>query len=116
SPPLVVAYALVGSMNVDLLNDPIGYNDKKEPVYLKDIWPTPQELKAALNEIKPDMYRNRYAQVFTGDKIWQTLDIPTGERFVWDEHSTYVKNPPYFEGMTLKPAPISDIKKARVLV
>jgi aconitate hydratase len=116
SPPLVVAYALAGSMNVDLLNDPIAYNDKKEPVYLKDIWPTPQELKAALNEIKPDMYSSRYGHVFEGDKTWQTLDIPTGERFVWDEHSTYVKNPPYFEGMTLKPAPISPIKDARVLV
>lgn len=116
SPPLVVAYALAGSMNVDLLNDPIGHNDKKEPVYLKDLWPTPQELKAALDEIKPNMYSSRYAHVFKGDKTWQTLDVPTGERFMWDERSTYVKNPPYFEGMALKPAPVSEIKDARVLV
>jgi aconitate hydratase len=116
SPPLVIAYALAGSMNVDLLNDPIGYDEKKQPVHLQDIWPTPEELNTALAEIKPSMYSSRYAHVFEGDKTWKTLDIPTGERFMWDTHSTYIKNPPYFEGITLKPAPISEIKDARVLV
>ncbi|MEY3182166.1 MAG: hypothetical protein RLZ35_151 [Pseudomonadota bacterium] len=116
SPPLVVAYALAGSMNIDLLNDPIGYNDKKEAVYLADIWPTPTELQSALSEIKPEMYSNRYAHVFEGEHTWKTLDTPKGELFVWDTQSTYIKNPPYFDGMTLVPEPIAPIENARVLV
>jgi len=116
SPMLVVAYALAGTMNINLLKDPIGKTDKQEDVYLKDIWPSLPEIQEALTSIKPDMFNKRYAHVFDGDEDWKNLKVTKSEQFQWDEKSTYVKNPPYFEGMTKKPEKLTDIQKARILV
>jgi aconitate hydratase len=116
SPPLVVAYALAGRVDVDLTREPLGYNDKKEPVYLRDVWPSPREVQETMSKaVKPEMFKEVYAKVFTGDQHWQGLDVPQGELYKWDEKSTYVKNPPYFEGMTAQPPGVTDIKGARVL-
>jgi aconitate hydratase len=116
SPPLVVAYALAGRVDLDLTQDPVGYDPKGEPVYLKDIWPSPDEVKKAVGSaIKPDMYRETYADVYAGDKNWQGLDIPSGATYSWDEKSTYVQSPPYFDGMTMTPPAVQDIAGARAL-
>jgi len=116
SPPLVVAYALAGTVNIDLQSEPLGHNDKGEAIYLKDIWPSPQEIQDMMeSSIQASMFNTRYRHVFEGPAEWQQLEIPKGERFVWDEKSTYVKNPPYFEGMTRTPPPIQDIQQAYVL-
>ncbi len=116
SPPLVVAYALAGSMNVDLTSEPLGKDRDGNDVYLKDLWPTQQEIqKTMLEAVKADMFRRRYADVFKGDERWQNLPAPEGERFAWSADSTYIANPPYFEDLTLEPAPLQDVNGARVL-
>jgi aconitate hydratase len=116
SPPLVVAYALAGSMDVDLINDPLGSDGDGNPVYLHDIWPSPQEIQETIDQaIAGEMYTKDYADVFTGDQRWQGLSTPQGSTFEWDPESTYVRKPPYFDGMQRDPAPVTDIAAARVL-
>lgn len=116
SPPLVIAYALAGSMNFDFDNDPLGEDRDGNDVYLRDIWPDPVEVeKIASESIDSDMFTSKYASVFDGDDRWRALPTPDGNVFEWDPQSTYVRKPPYFEGMTLEPAPVSDISGARVL-
>jgi aconitate hydratase A / 2-methylisocitrate dehydratase len=116
SPPLVVAYALAGKMQVDLTNEPLGKGSDGQPVYLKDIWPSEREIQETmLKAVKSDMFREKYAHVFDGDDRWRSLPIPTGERFEWTDESTYIRNPPFFEGLTRQPAPPVDIVGARVL-
>ena len=116
SPMLVVAYALAGSVTFDLTREPVGYDKKNEPVYLKDIWPSPQEISAAIAKaVKPAAFRKRYGNVFDGDANWRRIKLVKGQTYQWDAASTYVQNPPYFEGMTVKPAPVEDITGARVL-
>jgi aconitate hydratase len=117
SPPLVVAYALAGRMDVDLLKDPLGHDRAGQPVYLRDIWPTQAEVDEVVNSsISSDMFTARYSDVFAGDETWQSLPTPTGEVFEWDPSSTYVRKPTYFENMPAEPAPVSDIDGARVLL
>jgi aconitate hydratase len=117
SPPLVVAYALAGSMDVDLYNEPVGEDKDGKPVYLKDIWPTPQDVSEAVHQsVKREMFEKEYAEVFTGDTRWQALAIPEGDTYEWDPSSTYVKNPPFFDDMSLTPEPLQNIENARVLV
>lgn len=117
SPPLVVVYALAGTMDIDLYKEPLGYNNKNEPVYLKDVWPNPEQVEQAVRDsINPDMYRTRYKSVFDGDKEWQSLSAAMSDLYQWDNTSTYVKYPPYFEGMTKTPAKIDDVNNARVLL
>jgi len=116
SPPLVVAYAIAGWMTTDLTTEPLGEDKAGRPVYLKDIWPTEQELQETmLKAVTADMFRKSYADVFAGDSRWQTLQIPEGNRFQWDPDSTYVRQPTFLEGMTMTPAAPADIKGARVL-
>jgi aconitate hydratase len=116
SPPLVVAYALAGRVDLDLTAEPLGVGRDGKPVYLKEIWPSPADVKAAIDKnLKPEMYRQVYAEVYTGDEHWRKLQVPAGDRFVWDARSTYVKHPPYFEGMAKLPWPVTDIASARVL-
>ncbi|MGH3128570.1 MAG: aconitate hydratase, partial [Gaiellaceae bacterium] len=116
SPPLVVAYALAGRMDVDLATEPIGVGSDGEDVFLADIWPSPEEVRETIaGAIGEEMFRATYADVFTGDDTWQGLPVPEGELFAWAGESTYVRKPPYFEGMRRLPAPISDIGPARVL-
>jgi len=115
SPPLVVAYALAGRMDLDLTREPIGVG-KDGPVFLRDIWPTPQEVHdEVLRSVKSDFFKKQYADVFKGDEQWQSLGVPSGETYAWDKQSTYVKNPPYFEGMTMAPPGIRPITGARAL-
>ncbi len=116
SPPLVVAYALAGRMDIDLYAEPIGKDPQGKDVFLKDIWPSRQEIDAAIRaSIQAEMYGQSYSDVFKGDPNWQNLQVPKGETFQWDPDSTYVKHPPYFEGMPKQPAPIRDLKAARIL-
>jgi aconitate hydratase len=116
SPPLVVAYALAGSMDIDLLNDPLGNDQDGNPVYLHDIWPSAQEIQETIDSaIASEMYTTDYADVFAGDEQWQGLPTPEGNTFEWDADSTYVRKPPYFEGMQREPSPVTDISGARVL-
>ena len=116
SPPLVVAYALAGSMKVDITKDALGIDQDGKPVYLEDIWPTEAEVNDVVaNAIGEDMFNKSYQDVFAGDAQWQALPIPTGNTFEWDPQSTYVRKPPYFEGMTMETTPVSDITGARVL-
>jgi aconitate hydratase len=116
SPMLVVAYALAGSVNIDLAKEPVGYDKKKQPVYLKDIWPSSKEIAATIRKaVKASSFKARYGNVFDGDANWKKVKLVKGQTYQWDIGSTYVKNPPYFEGMKLEPAPIQDIKGARVL-
>ena len=116
SPPLVVAYALAGNMDVNLHSDPLGDDAKGNPVYLRDIWPDPKEIQEAIAQnIDSGMFKSSYDSVFAGDKNWNSLDVPGGEIYSWDADSTYVKNPPYFEGMSLQSRPVEDIHGARVL-
>lgn len=116
SPPLVVAYALAGTMNIDFYQEPLGFDKSNQPVFLKDIWPSIQEIQQAIqSSVKAEMFTKRYNQVFDGGERWHNLKIPKGERFQWEESSTYVKLPPFFENMTAKPLPIANIKNARVL-
>ncbi|MFA3836197.1 aconitate hydratase AcnA [Streptomyces aureus] len=116
SPPLVVAYAIAGSMKVDITKDALGIDQDGKPVYLADIWPTEAEVNDVVaNSIGEDMFNKSYQDVFAGDAQWQALSIPTGNTFEWDSESTYVRKPPYFEGMTMETTPVSDITGARVL-
>lgn len=116
SPPLVVAYALAGTMDIDMYKDPIAQDSNGNDVFLKDIWPSTEQIQQALNTaIESDMFKKGYADVFKGDERWQDLNNPTGNIFEWDEKSTYVRNPPYFEGMQHEPQPVTDISGARVL-
>jgi aconitate hydratase len=117
SPPLVVAYAIAGRMDANIVNDPLGEDPNGEPVYLKDIWPSATELQDFIKKnVSSDMFRKSYKNVFEGDDRWKGMDTPTGEMFTWQDDSTYVQNPPYFEGMTMELPPIEDIKGARVLL
>jgi aconitate hydratase len=116
SPPLVVAYALAGTMDFDMEHEPLGSRPDGTPVYLRDIWPTPAEINDVVQyAVAAEMFTRDYADVFEGDDRWKELDVPAGDTFAWDAGSAYVRKPPYFEGMTDKPAPVSDIHGARVL-
>jgi len=116
SPPLVVAYALAGSMDVDITTEPLGTGSDGEPVYLRDLWPSAAEVQEVIDSsIASEMYTRDYADVFAGDERWTSLPTPTGDTFAWDVESTYVRKPPYFEGMEREPAPVTDIAGARVL-
>ncbi|MFO0958950.1 MAG: aconitate hydratase AcnA [Isosphaeraceae bacterium] len=116
SPPLVVAYALAGTMDIDLTHDPIGNGSNGQPVYLKDIWPTQAEVADTVRQsVLAEMFQTKYAHVFEGDPRWQSLPVPTGDLYAWEADSTYVRNPPYFDGMTLEPSPLKEIAGARVL-
>ena len=116
SPPLVVAYALAGTMNLDLTTEPLGTGTDGKPVYLRDIWPTEAELqKTMLSAVTREHFEKEYADVFKGDSRWQNLEVPTGNRFAWEPDSTYVRNPPFLEGVTMEPAPLKNIAGARVL-
>jgi aconitate hydratase len=117
SPPLVVAYALAGSMDIDITTEPLGTGSDGQPVYLHDIWPTPDEVQRVIDEaIASEMFTKDYADVFAGDERWQGLPTPSGSTFEWVEASTYVRKPPYFEGMAREPAAVTDISGARVLL
>jgi aconitate hydratase len=116
SPPLVVAYALAGSLDFDLNNEPLGIGSNGQPVFLKDVWPSPKEVADMVGKhITSAMFRKSYAGVFDGDERWQAIKVPPGKIYAWDAKSTYVKNPPYFDGMTMQPAAIGEIKGARAL-
>jgi aconitate hydratase len=116
SPPLVIAYALAGTMDFDFEKDSLGDDASGNDVFLKDIWPTPEEVQSTIDSsINSDMFTTQYAGVFDGDKRWQSLDTPTGDTFSWDPKSTYVRKPPYFDGMKMEPTPVTDIHGARVL-
>ena len=116
SPPLVVAYALAGNLDVDLLNEPLGEDTDGKPVYLKDVWPSSHEIQdTVMRTLDSGMFRGSYGGVFDGDKNWQGLSVPEGEIYDWPEDSTYVRNPPYFEGMQMAPEPLRQIAGARVL-
>src|SRR3954471_3057013 len=116
SPPLVVAYALAGSMNLDLQCDVLGTGPDGKPVLLANIWPSDQEIADAVHaSLDSNMFRKSYANVFTGDSNWSSIKVPAGKIYAWEESSTYVRNPPYFEGMTMTPLPVTDVRGARVL-
>ena len=116
SPMLVVAYALAGHADVDLVNEPLGNDPQGQPVYLSDIWPTHEEISRTVTEsLKPEMFTNRYGQVFDGDDSWRGLPVPEGDLFAWDPDSTYVQEPPFFQDLPQEPAPLQDILGARVL-
>jgi aconitate hydratase len=116
SPPLVVAYALAGTLHIDMEKDPLGTGSDGKPVYLRDIWPSRADIQEVVTScIDSAMFRDSYANVFSGDANWNSVKVPTGNRFAWAEDSTYVRNPPYFEGMTAKPGAVADIRAARVL-
>jgi aconitate hydratase len=117
SPPLVVAYALAGRMDVDLLNEPLGQGSDGEDVFLRDIWPSRDEIDRVIGEsVQGSMFSSTYADVFTGDERWRDLETPEGELYAWDPESTYVRLPPYFEGMPREPEPVADVEGARCLV
>jgi aconitate hydratase len=116
SPPLVVAYALAGSMNVDITQDAIGYDDENEPVYLADIWPTSKEIADTVRTVvTAEMFATRYSDVFKGDEQWQAIKVEGGATYGWPMASTYVQNPPYFEGMTMTPEPVTNVTNAKIL-
>ncbi|MBF6841973.1 aconitate hydratase, partial [Acinetobacter baumannii] len=116
SPPLVVAYALAGTMDFDFDSEPLGQDGDGNDVFLKDIWPDSAEVQKVIDEsIDTDMYHTQYGPVFEGDERWRSLPTPTGSTFEWDDASTYVRKPTYFDGMTLELTPIEDISGARVL-
>jgi aconitate hydratase len=116
SPPLVVAYALAGTMNLDLTREPLGTSKDGKPVYLKDIWPTEQEIQQTmLFSVTSEAFRQQYASVFAGDERWRNLPVPTGDRFEWEGSSTYIRKPPFLEGVTMTPPPARDIYEARAL-
>jgi aconitate hydratase A / 2-methylisocitrate dehydratase len=116
SPPLVVAFALAGRVDVDLTTEPLGIDDDGKPVYLADLWPSLDEIRAVIRDsIDPELFRRTYASVFEGDDRWKALPIPAGDRYAWDPASTYVARPPFFEGLTMAPEPPTDIVGARVL-
>lgn len=117
SPPLVVAYALAGTVDIDLTREPLGKDPNGQPVYLRDIWPTEEEIRQAIDRsLSPEVFRKTYAEIFKGDEHWQTLPVPQGSLYEWDPNSTYVQEPPYFQDMALEPPEPTDITGARVLV
>jgi len=116
SPPLVVAYALAGHMDFDMASEPLGNDESGKPVFLRDVWPSPQEIESAVRaSVKTEMFRKEYGEVFQGDARWRKLPVPEGELYAWDAKSTYIKLPPFFENISKTPAPLADIRKARVL-
>jgi aconitate hydratase len=116
SPPLVVAYALAGTMDIDLTTDPVGSGTDGEPVYLADLWPTAEEVTEAIRTaLTSDMFRQRYGSVFDGDERWQAVEAATGDTFGWDADSTYVLRPPFLEDLSMTPAPVTEVVGARVL-
>jgi len=116
SPPLVVAYALAGSMRIDITTEPLGTSKDGKPVYLKDIWPSNHEVAEIVRQhVTKEMFQGRYSDVFKGDSNWQAISVDGGETYRWNSASTYVQNPPYFEGLTMEPKPVTDINKAKVL-
>ncbi|HYH27631.1 MAG TPA: aconitate hydratase AcnA, partial [Actinomycetota bacterium] len=116
SPPLVVAYALAGTMDIDLYAQPLGRDAEGTDVYLRDIWPTNEEVQEAVREaVRSDMFEKTYAQVFEGDERWRTLPIPSGDSYAWEDASTYIRRPTYFDGMPTRPQPLREIREARVL-
>jgi aconitate hydratase len=116
SPPLVIAYALAGTLHTDLLSEPLGTDQEGRPVFLRDIWPSAQEVQDVVDEhVRAEMFTDGYADLYAGDDNWRTLDVPAGDTFAWDDGSSYVRQPPYFENMTRDPEPIHDILGARVL-
>jgi len=116
SPPLVVAYALAGRMTLDLTTEPIGIDRNGTPVFLRELWPTEREIQETmLTSVTSDMFREQYADVFSGDERWKSLPVPRGDRFAWEPDSTYIRNPPFFEHITMETAPVRDITGARVL-
>jgi aconitate hydratase len=117
SPPLVVAYALAGHMDIDLATEPLGVDRQGKPVFLKEIWPSPQEISEVMRRVvRSDLFTRQYRDVFAGDDQWRALPVPGGARFAWDPSSTYVRKPPYFTGLPREPSPLGDITGARVLV
>ncbi|CAN5773615.1 hypothetical protein BH23CHL8_BH23CHL8_08480 [soil metagenome] len=116
SPPLVVAFALAGRVDSDLTSEPLGTGSDGRPVHLADIWPTSEEIRATIGEaVSPELFRRTYASVFEGAERWRALPVPQGDRYAWDDSSTYIAAPPFFSGLTPEPAPVSDILGARVL-
>ncbi len=116
SPPLCVAYALLGTMDADIVGEPIGQGEQGQDVYLRDIWPSEQEIAQTIGEaVRADMFRKSYGEVFAGDERWNGLEVPAGERFAWDQDSTYVRLPPYFRDLPTEPPPLTDVSGARVL-
>jgi aconitate hydratase len=117
SPPLVVAYALAGRMDIDLVNEPLGEDANGEDVYLRDLWPTAEEIQETISSaVRGEMFSRTYADVFTGDPAWRELPVPEGDLFAWDPQSTYVRRPPYFRGMSREPGRVEDVDGARCLV
>jgi aconitate hydratase len=116
SPPLVVAYALTGSLNVDLTSEPLGTGRDGRPVFLKDVWPTEREIQETmLGSVTPEMFQRQYGRVFDGDELWRSLPVPTGDRYAWEPASTYVRRPPFLEDLPREPRPLAEIAGARVL-
>lgn len=115
SPPLVVAFALAGTTRIDFTHDPLGQDTNGKPIYLKDIWPTNQEITAAVSQIQADMFKKQYAEVFKGSSEWQAMPIPESKTYTWQEKSTYIQHPPYFENMRTTAEPLGEIKGARIL-
>ncbi len=115
SPPLVVAYALAGTVKIDLDSDPLGNDKDGNAVYLKDIWPSSEEIQAELLKINSGMFHDQYASVFEGDEIWQSLPIPDSQTYDWDSSSTYIQNPPFFDGLTAEVDDVLPVKNARIL-
>ncbi|HEI8719735.1 aconitate hydratase AcnA [Serratia marcescens] len=115
SPPLVVAYALAGSMKIDLTKEPLGEGNDGQPVYLKDIWPSSQDIAQAVEEVRTEMFHKEYGEVFDGDANWQAIQVTGSATYQWQEDSTYIRHPPFFSTMKVKPDPVQDIKDARIL-
>jgi len=116
SPPLVVAFALAGTVDIDLVNDPLAHDPNGEPVYLRDLWPTQEEVRHAIaSYVRPEMFEEQYGHVFEGNEIWNKIPVPEGELYAWDPQSTYIQEPPFFVGLTPEPAPVGDVRGARVL-
>src|SRR6185312_11112783 len=116
SPPLVVAYAIAGSMRVDITTEPLGTSKDGKPVFLKDIWPSQKEVADAVRSaVRQDLFEKEYSHVFEGDSAWKAVPVPEGKRFAWDPKSTYVRRAAFLENLSKTPKPVSDIKGARVL-
>ncbi len=116
SPPLVVAYAIAGSLDADLVHEPLGTGSDGQPVYLREVWPSADEVERVVSEsLRAEMFRTEYAEVFAGDERWRALDVPSGDRFAWDPGSTYVRHPTFFEGISAAPPPLHDVRGGRVL-
>ena len=116
SPPLVIAYAIAGTVDIDFYNEPLGYDPNGQPVYLRDIWPSQEEVQRAIQRsLRPEMFREQYKDVFKGNDLWNNLEVPEGALYAWDPHSTYIQEPPFFKDMPIDPPPVTDIRGARVL-